>query len=122
MVKVNGIEVEWNKAPNFVNNIQRQILWKNEQTGASFAILKAPEGVYVEQYPHCHPNSNQFTFRLSGEMELPDGTRISLQEDEYDFSYCPKNEEHGTVPKGTKVLKDIVYIQYWDGPDDWDKK
>jgi len=122
MVKVNGEEVKWRKAPNFVNNIQRQILWKNEKTGATFAILKAPEGVYIEQHPHSHPNSNQFTFRVSGDMALPDGTRISLHEDEYLFSFCPKKEEHGANPKGTQVLKDIIYIHYWDGSDEWENE
>ena len=35
MVKINGKEVEWEKAPNFVNDIQRKILWRDEETGAS---------------------------------------------------------------------------------------
>ena len=34
MVKVNGEVVEWEKAPNFVNNVQRKTLWKDENTGA----------------------------------------------------------------------------------------
>jgi len=119
MVKVNGEEVEWKKAPNFVNNIQRKVLWKNEETGASFAILKAPKGEYLEQNPHCHPHANQFTFRLSGEMELLDGTKISISKDNYMFGYCPKDEMHGSVSEGLEVLEDVIYLHYWDGPDDW---
>ena len=120
MVKVNGNDVEWKKAPNFVKDVQRQLLWKDDQTGATFAILKVPKGFSIEQPPHSHPNANQFTFRLSGEIEFPDGTHISYPEDTYGFSYCPKNEKHGGTPKGTKILKDLIYIHYWDGPDDWD--
>ena len=120
MVKVNGKEVEWDRAPNFVNNIQRKVLWKDEQTGATFAILKAPKGVYIEQVPHSHPHSNQFTFRLSGEIKLLDGTSISCSEGDYGFGYCPKNEKHGASSEGMKVLEDFIYLHYWDGPDDWD--
>ena len=120
MVKVNGKEVEWERAPNFVIDVRRQVLWKDEQTGASFVILKIPKGVYVEQVPHSHPHANQFTFMMSGEMEHPDGRHISFPEDAYGFTYSPKNEKHGASQKGFKVLKDIIYIHYWDGPDDWD--
>ncbi len=120
MVKVNGKEVEWDRAPNFVIDVQWQVLWKDEQTGATFAILRIPKGVYVEQSPHSHPHANQFTFMVSGEMEHPDGTHILFPEDSYGFNYGPKNEKHGASQKGFKVLKDIVYIHYWDGPDDWD--
>ena len=123
MVKVNGKDVEWERAPNFVNNIQRKVLWKDEQTGASFAILRIPKGAYsLEQAPHSHPYANQFTFRLSGEIELPDGTRIAVSEGDYGFDYCPKDKKHGSMQKVTKVLKDFVYLHYWDGPDDWDDK
>ena len=120
MVKVGGKEVNWEKAPNFVNNVQRKILWRDEETGATFAILRIPKGVLVDDIPHNHPNANQFTFRLSGEAEFPDGSRLSLPEDEYDFNFCPKGGMHGTLSKRTKILKDIIYIHYWDGPDEWD--
>jgi len=120
MVKVNGKEVEWEKAPNWVQDVQRKVLWKDEQTGALFAIYRIPEGVYVEgESPHCHPHANQFTLRLSGKMELPGGTLRSFSEGDYGFDYCTKNEKHGGAPKGVKVLKDWIWIHYWDGPDDW---
>jgi len=119
MVKINGKEVEWERAPNFVNDVQRQILWKDEQTGAKFAILRIPKGVYIEQPPHSHPHANQFTFRLSGKTELPNGTQRSFKEGDYGFGYCPKNEKHGAAPRGIKVLEDCIWIHYWDGSDDW---
>jgi hypothetical protein len=55
-------------------------------------------------------------------MELPDGTLRSFSEGDYGFDYCAKNEKHGGAPKGVKVLKDWIWIHYWDGPDDWDDK
>ena len=111
--------MEWKKAPNFVNNIQRQDLWKDEKTGATFAIMKAPKGVYIDQKPHCHPHANQFTFVLSGDRESTDGTRSLFSEDVYNFGYCPKNVMHGTLSEGFKVHEDVIYLHYWDGPDNW---
>ena len=120
MVKVNGEEVEWDRAPNFVNNVQRKVLWKDEKMGAIFTIMRIPKGDYTkEQVPHNHPHANQFRFNISGEMELPDGTHLSFSENDYGFNYCPKKEKHGAAPKGIKVLKDWIFLHYWDGPDDW---
>ena len=121
MVKVNGEEVEWDKAPNFDNNIQRKILWRDDKTGAIFALMKIPEGTLVEDLPHNHPESGQITFHMSGEAEFPDGTTMSIPEDEYRFSYCPQGEMHGHLKKGSKILKDIIYLHYWDGSDKWGK-
>ena len=91
MVKVNCKEVKWDRAPNFVNNIQRKVLWRDEKTGAMFVILRAPAGTYLEQKPHNHPKANQFTLILSGEAENPDGSRVSFSEDDYFFRYNPKS-------------------------------
>jgi hypothetical protein len=120
MVKVNGKEIEWDRAPNFVNNVQRKVLWKDKQTGALFAILRIQKGEYIEQPPHSHPHANQFTLRLSRKMELPNGTQSSFKEGDYGFGYIPKNERHGAQPEGVKVLEDLIWIHYWDGSDDWD--
>ena len=122
MVKVNGEEIEWDRAPNFVNDVQRKVLWKDKKTGASFAILRIKKGEYIEQPPHSHPYANQFTFRLSGKMELPNGTQRSFKEGDYGFGYIPKYERHGALPEGVKVLEDMIWIHYWDGSDDWSDK
>ena len=71
------------------------------------------------QTPHTHPYAGQFTFRLSGEMEFPDGTKLTFSEGNYGFGYTPKNEEHAGAPSGIKVNEDFVYLHYWDGPDEW---
>ena len=121
MVKVNGEEVEWEKAPNFVNNVQRKILWHDEKTGAMFVLMKISKGVLVEDLPHGHPESGQITFLMSGEAEFSNGTKLSLPEDEYRFSYESKGEMHGHLIKGSRILKDIIYLHYWDGSDKWGK-
>ena len=122
MIKINGEEVEWDRAPNFVNNVRRKVLWKDEKTGATFAILNMPKGVYTAQTPHSHPKASQFTFILSGEIRLPNGIRISHKKDDYGFRYSPIKEEHGKSPEGMKVNEDFIYLHYWDGPDDWGDK
>ncbi|MBD3206594.1 hypothetical protein GF319_09675 [Candidatus Bathyarchaeota archaeon] len=119
MVKLNGEEVEWKKAPNFENNVQRKIIWKDEESGALFALMKIPKGTLIEDLPHCHPKSGQITFHLSGEAVFPDGSKLSIGKDDYRFSYCPKGEMHGHLKKGSKILEDIIYLHYWDGSDEW---
>ncbi len=119
MVKVNSKEVTWGAAPNFTNHVQRQVLWTDPQTGATFAILRIPEGTLVEEAPHGHPHANQLTWILSGAVEYPDGNRIAATEGDYLFMFHSKNVKHGAFPKGTKVLQDVVYLHYWDGPEDW---
>ena len=121
MVKLNGEKVEWEKAPNFKNNVQRKILWRDEKTGAMFALMKIPKGELVEDLPHAHPKSGQITFILSGETEYPNGEVFSHSQDEYHFSYQAKAEIHGHLIKGTKVLKDVIFLHYWDESDEWDK-
>lgn len=123
MVKINGKEVEWERHPNHINNVQRHVLWNNEQTGAMLAIIRIEKGELIEQPPHSHPHANQYTFQVSGKMELPNGDQISYKEDDYGFRYYPKNEKHAGIPKeGVKVLEDRINLEFFDGPDDWDNK
>ena len=120
MVKVNGIEVQWEDAPNFKNDVKRKILWRNEETGATFALMMIPKGTCIEEPPHSHPHSNQFTFMFSGEMEFPDGTFVSFSKGDYRFAFNPKNDKHGPFFEGQRVPEDVIYLHYWDGPDNWD--
>jgi hypothetical protein len=121
MVKINGKEVEWERHPNHTNNVYRHILWKNEETGASLAILRIEKGELVEQLPHSHPNANQYTIQLSGRAQRPDDTEISFSEGNYGFGYYPKNEKHaGIKVKGAKVIEERINLEFFDGPDDWE--
>ena len=123
MVKINSKEVEWKRHPNHINNVQRHVLWKNEQTGAMLAIIKIEKGELVKQPPHSHPHANQFTIQLSGCTQRPDGRQSSFKEGDYGFRYYPKNEKHAGITKGGAiVLEDRINLEFFDGPDDWDDR
>ena len=121
MVKINGKEVEWERHPNHINNVQRHILWENEQTGVKLVIIKIDNGELIEQPPHSHPYANQYTFQLSGKVKLPKGNQSSFKEGDYGFRFYPKNEKHtGIKIQGAKVIEERFNLEFFDGPDDWD--
>ena len=50
-----------------LKGIHEKMLWRNEETGASIALIKFDKGAGIPQ-PHFH-SSNQFMFCLSGRYE-----------------------------------------------------
>ena len=46
MVKINGNEVGWKMFPEgwFLTDVQYHLLWKNNETGAMFILIKIPKG------------------------------------------------------------------------------
>ena len=50
-----------------LKGISEKMLWRNEETGASIALIKFDKGAGVPQ-PHFHA-SNQFMFCLKGRYE-----------------------------------------------------
>ena len=121
MVKINRKEVEWKRHPNHINNVQRHVLWEDDQTGAKLVIVRIEKGELIEQPPHSHPNANQYTFQLSGKVELPDGSQSSFGQGDYGFRFYPKNEKHAGIKiKGAKVIEERFNLEFFDGPDDWD--
>ncbi len=50
-----------------LKGIHEKMLWRNEETGASIALIKFEKGAGIPQ-PHYH-SSNQFMFCLSGRYE-----------------------------------------------------
>jgi hypothetical protein len=116
MVTVNGKEIHWIDAPKdwYLTDIKFHVLWKNEETGAMFVLVKYPVSDDRWELPHTH-GSNQFGFVLSGEWERPDGTRSSWSESNYGFGVRRKGDVHGP-PKGMKVNKETIILQYFDGP------
>jgi hypothetical protein len=116
MVKINGKDVQWEDPPtgDFLTDVKISVLWQDEETGAHFRLIKFPQGG-VWEFPHVHPEANQVNFGLSGEIELPDGRRMSIGEGKYSFRYFPKGQKHGPE-KDWKVVKDAIALQYLDGP------
>ena len=118
MVKVNGQEIEWKKFPDgwYITDVKYHVLWKNEDTGAMFLLIKMPVGG-VAELPHTHPQADQMGFGLSGEGVRDDGTMIKFEEGNYSFRYRLKGKTHGPrMGSKMKVTKESIILQYFDGP------
>ena len=64
------ILVDTDKVPwraKSLKGIHEKMLWRNEETGASIALIKFEKGAGIPQ-PHYH-SSNQFMVCLSGRYE-----------------------------------------------------
>ena len=117
MVKINGKDVEWKKFPEgwYLTDVQYHILWKNEDTGAMFILIKIPVGGIHELY-HTHPKADQMIFGLSGSM-IRDGTTVTVGEGSYFFQYSAKGTPHGPQRESTReTTKECIALQYFDGP------
>jgi hypothetical protein len=91
------------------------VLWKNNETGAMFILIKIPKGGAHELH-HMHPQADQMGFGLSGSM-IRGGTLITAGEGEYTFGYRPKGNFHGPhIGSKVEVTEEIVILQYFDGP------
>ena len=83
------------------------MLWRNEETGASIALIKFKKGSGVPS-AHLHA-SNQFMYCLSGRYRyIPSG--LTLRPGTF---YCnPKGSVHGpTIADETSI-----FLEIYDGP------
>jgi quercetin dioxygenase-like cupin family protein len=105
-------EMEWEDAPKgyYITDVKRKVLWVDEESGATWALIKFPPGIGDKL--HTHPQANQLTFGLSGEMKRPDGTL--MQANGTSATIFPKGEVHG---RGN-FTKESLLLMYWDGPPD----
>lgn len=95
----------WVNFPDY--GFRQYFLWKNEETGASIAILEYDKGGRIPT-KHTHA-SNQFMYCLEGDYEYTDsGLRLRPGS----FYMNPKGHPHGpTVAHERSVL-----IEIYDGP------
>lgn len=109
IVMVNPNQLEWEDPPRgyYLTDVKQKVLWKDEETGASWVLMKWPPGVLDKI--HSHPEANQYVFVLEGEAELPNGTKAPINGM---FMYTKKGLEHG----GTKISKETLVLFHWDGP------
>jgi hypothetical protein len=116
MVNINGKDVHWTPFPEgwFLTDVKYHVLWKNNDTGATFMLVKIPVGGVFE-FPHTHPRANQMGFPLSGEAEREDGGKTIFGEGKHNFSYRTKGTTHGP-PSTLKITKEIILFSYYDGP------
>jgi hypothetical protein len=107
MGNIDNLEWEDTAPEDFYSDVKRKVLWKNDATGALFVLLKVPPGIMEPL--HYHTESNKWALALSGECELPDGTRM------------PMEGVYGYIAKGTphvhpKVTKETLILCYFNGP------
>jgi hypothetical protein len=118
MVQVNGKEIDWTPFPEgwYLTDVQYHVLWKNDDTGAMFVLVKIPEGGVFE-LPHTHPQADQMHFMLSGEGIRDDGKQMVFGEGQYSFGFRTKGTTHGP-PRDSKlkVTKTGIMLQYFSGP------
>jgi 2,4'-dihydroxyacetophenone dioxygenase len=90
-----------------LKGIHEKMLWRNEQTGASIALIKFDKGAGIPQ-PHLHA-ANQFMFCLKGKYEYT-ATKTVLTTGCF---YCnPKGNVHGP----TIAHEETIVIEIYDGP------
>ncbi len=90
-----------------LKGISEKMLWRNEETGASIALIKFDKGAGIPQ-PHYHA-SNQFMFCLRGHYEYT-ATGVTLKAGSF---YCnPKGNVHGPAV----AREETVVVEIYDGP------
>ena len=98
-----------------VTDIKVHTLWKDEKTGASLQLLKAPPSEIPPIGEHMHPEANEWAYYLAGELESGDGTRTVISVDNTVFGFNEKGVMHGTG-EGLRVIKEMVWLRFHDGP------
>ena len=87
--------------------VYEKMLWRNEETGASIALIKFDKGAGIPK-PHFH-SSNQFMFCLQGKYEYT-STGVTLTPGCF---YCnPKGNVHGPAV----AHEETVIVEIYDGP------
>ena len=98
-------EMEWREKS--LEGISEKMLWRDEETGASIALIRFAKGAGLPQ-PHKHA-SNQFMYCLSGRYEYT-STGVVLESGSF---YCnPEGNVHGPAV----AHEETVVLEIYDGP------
>lgn len=90
-----------------LDGLTHKMLWRNDETGASIALVRFAKGSGIPQR-HSHA-SNQFMFCLSGRYTyLPTGLTLT----EGSFYWNPKGSLHGP----TLAEAETILLEIYDGP------
>ena len=93
--------------PKSLVGVHEKLLWRDESSGASIALIRVERGVGIPE-PHLHA-SNQFMFCLSGRYEYTaTGTVLTAGS----FYWNPKGNVHGP----TIAREETVFLEVFDGP------
>lgn len=101
---------QWIEFPEY--KFRQYFLYKNEETGASIALLEYEKGGTIP-VKHTHA-SNQFMYCLEGDYEYTD---VGLRLTPGSFYMNPKDNPHGP----TMAHKKSVLIEIYDGPHYYEK-
>ena len=101
-IRIKFEDIEWKDPPRgyYISDVKQKTLWVNEETGATWVLMKWPPGVLDKK--HTHPKANQLAQPLTG---VNAGKMVSITK---------KGEPHG----GTEVKEEMLVLFYWDGPPD----
>lgn len=98
-------ELQWQAKS--LAGLSHKMLWRNEETEASIALVRFEKGAGIPS-PHVHA-SNQFMFCLSGRYVYTlTGTTLTPGS----FYFNPKGSTHGP----TLAEEDSVLLEIYDGP------
>ncbi len=104
-ILIQSRDVPWREKS--LKGVHEKMLWRDERTGASIALIKFDKGSGIPK-PHLHA-SNQFMFCLEGRYEYT-ATKVTLTPGCF---YCnPKGNVHGP----TIAHEDTVVVEMYDGP------
>ncbi|WP_084210697.1 cupin domain-containing protein [Pseudonocardia acaciae] len=98
-------DLDW--AEKTLAGLSHKMLWRNDQTGASIALVRFERGAGIPER-HAHA-SNQFMFCLKGTYRyLPTGLTLT----EGSFYWNPKGSLHGP----TRAEEESILLEVYDGP------
>ncbi|MFT4028897.1 MAG: cupin domain-containing protein [Protaetiibacter sp.] len=98
-------ELDW--VDKTLGGLAQKMLWRNDTTGASIALVRFLAGSGIPSR-HAHA-SNQFMFCLSGRYSyLPSGITLETGS----FYWNPQGSSHGP----TLAHEDTVLLEIYDGP------
>jgi 2,4'-dihydroxyacetophenone dioxygenase len=104
-VLLQSTELPWRAKS--LKGIHEKMLWRNEQTGASIALIRFEKDAGIPQ-PHSH-DSNQFMICLEGKYEYT-ATGVILTPGS--FYWNPKGNVHGPAI----AREETVVVEIYDGP------
>ncbi len=90
-----------------LKGVHEKMLWRNEETGASIALIRFEKAAGIPQ-PHSH-DANQFMFCLEGKYEY---TKTGVTLTAGCFYWNPKGNVHGPAI----AHEDTVVVEIYDGP------
>lgn len=104
-ILIRSEEMDWR--PKSLKGVHEKMMWRDEATGASVALIKFDKGTSIPE-PHMHA-SNQMMFCLSGRYEYT-ATKVTLLPGSF---YCnPKGNVHGP----TLAHEETIVVEIYDGP------